>query len=58
MKPMIINDGIDYYVIETINASIAKETQENLKNGDSTNFAPIYKFTFLDDFKKEFLMYK
>lgn len=53
MKTFIINDGRDYYAIETINASTANEIQKSLQKCEPTNFNPIYKFTFLDGFKKK-----
>lgn len=52
MKPFIVNDGRDYYVVETINAATAREIQESLQKGEHIEFNPIYKFTFFDDFKK------
>lgn len=51
MKTMIINDGRDYYVVETINALTAKELQQSLREGKNCEFNPIFRFTFFDDFR-------
>ena len=53
MKPFIVNDGIDYYVAETVNAETARRIQKSLQKNEPTNFNPIYRFTFLDNFKKK-----
>lgn len=53
MKTFIVNDGIDYYVVETMNASTAQELQESLQKGHYEHFNPIFRFTCLDKFRKK-----